>query len=112
MSSYPYAANAEPASPDQILAVAGRWSPEGDPGQLWRTQGLCNQTDPELFFPEAKGQAPVKAAKRICGRCPVQTECLEHALAKKEQFGVWGGTTPNERQRIRTARRSSSPTAA
>ena len=63
MSSYPYAANAEPASPDQILAVAGRWSPEGDPGQLWRTQGLCNQTDPELFFPEAKGQAPVKAAK-------------------------------------------------
>jgi WhiB family transcriptional regulator, redox-sensing transcriptional regulator len=35
---------------------------------------------------------------RICGRCPVRQECLEHALDSPGLVGVWGGTTEVERK--------------
>jgi WhiB family redox-sensing transcriptional regulator len=34
-------------------------------------------------------------------------ECLEWALDTDEQFGVWGGTTPRERRRLKRIRRKS-----
>lgn len=37
--------------------------------------------------------------------CPVRFECLDHALAVREQ-GVWGGTTEKERDRIRRSRQN------
>jgi WhiB family redox-sensing transcriptional regulator len=64
------------------------------------TQGLCAQTDPEAFFPEPG--ASVEPAKAVCRRCPVQTECLAYALTHDERFGVWGGTSANERAVLRT----------
>lgn len=33
----------------------------------------------------------VAAARKICARCPVQLRCLAGALARDEQWGVWGG---------------------
>ena len=45
----------------------------------WWFEGLCAQTDPELFFPEKGGS--VREAKRVCAACPVRAQCLEHALA-------------------------------
>lgn len=80
----------------------------GDPDSTvaaadFRRDGLCAQTDPELFFPE-KGEAP-RDAKRICEKCPVRIECQEYALQNNELFGIWGGLTPRERRRIRAARR-------
>lgn len=33
----------------------------------------------------------VAAARNICARCPVQLRCLAGALARDEQWGVWGG---------------------
>lgn len=65
----------------------------------WRRQGMCTQTDPEVFFPEGGNQH--HAAKRICRQCPVQAQCLEEALAGDVQFGVWGGYTTYERSRIK-----------
>jgi len=38
--------------------------------------------------------------KRICEGCPFINECLEYALAH-ETHGVWGGTTPHERDGMR-----------
>ena len=38
-------------------------------------------------------------AKKICAGCPVKQECLEYALANREQYGVWGGMTFAERRR-------------
>lgn len=63
----------------------------------WMGRAMCLDVDPELFYPD-KGQ-PGKAAvaKRICGMCPVIDECLAHAVAKREQHGIWGGLTPKER---------------
>lgn len=60
----------------------------------WQEQGLCTQTDPELFFP-VKGGTTIPA-KRICRRCPVRAECLQDALEYLDPFGVRGGLSPRE----------------
>jgi WhiB family redox-sensing transcriptional regulator len=49
----------------------------------------CWSTDPELFF--AESPAEVERAKALCVGCPLQTECLEGALERREPWGVWGG---------------------
>lgn len=58
----------------------------------------CRGLDAEMFYAES-GTAIVRA-KAFCGQCRVQTKCLEWAL-KREEFGVWGGTTARERASIR-----------
>ena len=61
----------------------------------WTSRALCAETFPDEFFPH-QGESP-RRAKEICGRCPVIDECLAYALANREPFGVWGGTTEAER---------------
>lgn len=75
--------------------------------QPWAREGLCAQTDPELFYPE-KGESN-KEAKRICMGCPVRRQCLEYALAVREPFGVWGGTSERERSRMLAKRAPGRP---
>ncbi len=65
----------------------------------WRADALCATTDPEAFFPERGENATL--ARRICRSCNVQGECLDYALEHDEQFGIWGGTTRNERRAMR-----------
>jgi WhiB family redox-sensing transcriptional regulator len=60
---------------------------------------LCAQSDPESWHPE-KG-ANNHYAKKICNRCPVKTDCLNWALATGQPDGIWGATTPRERQTMR-----------
>ncbi len=68
----------------------------------WHERGLCQQTDPELFYPEqGAGPARVREAKAVCARCEVRTECREYAIATGEVYGVWGGTSESERRRMR-----------
>ena len=64
----------------------------------WQEGALCAQTDPEVFFPEKGGS--VQAAKRICWRCDVRTDCLQYALGTGEPFGIWGGLTGPERRKL------------
>jgi WhiB family redox-sensing transcriptional regulator len=45
--------------------------------------------DPELWF--ADTPAGVELAKSLCQPCPVRTECLAGAAARREPHGVWGG---------------------
>ena len=42
-----------------------------------------------LFFSDQLDD--IARAKAICGLCPVQQECFEGALARREPWGVWGG---------------------
>ncbi len=69
----------------------------------WRANALCQQTDPEVFFPHKNSTSLV--AKRICNLCPVMAECREYALGHDERYGVWGGCSANERREIRRRRR-------
>jgi hypothetical protein len=41
----------------------------------------------------------VIAERRICRGCPVRRDCLATALTRHE-WGVWGGTTEHERERL------------
>lgn len=50
-------------------------------------------------------------AKAICKGtfdgtpCPLLADCLEFAVINNEKYGIWGGTDPEERKRIRKDRR-------
>lgn len=67
----------------------------------------CAGTDPDAFFPTIY-TAPwaVRIARRVCASCPMTAECLDAALQRGEQYGIWGGTTPKQRQRIMRQRRA------
>lgn len=49
----------------------------------------------------------IDEAKAVCGRCAVRELCLSYALVTR-QDGIWGGTTAEERLRVResSARRT------
>lgn len=79
----------------------------GDP-PAWQDAALCAQTDPEAFHPERGGST--EPAKKICQRCEVRQECLEYALAAREEFGVWGGMSEPERKDERERRKTRTPT--
>jgi len=70
----------------------------------WRKQAACRNTAPDLFFPVGvTGQAvdQIEAAKSVCQQCAVRGECLEFALVTNQESGVWGGTTEDERRKVR-----------
>ena len=64
----------------------------------WREVAACAETDPELWFP-SKGGANGRAAKKICGGCPVQAECLQDALESGDVLhGIRGGVSARNRR--------------
>ncbi|MFY0406980.1 WhiB family transcriptional regulator [Solicola sp. PLA-1-18] len=82
----------------------------------WQYEGACNDVETELFFSPAfergsRREAREGEAKSYCAVCPVALQCLEHALSAEEPFGVWGGTTSQERSAILRQLRSPDPVA-
>jgi WhiB family transcriptional regulator, redox-sensing transcriptional regulator len=69
----------------------------------WRADAACREVDVEAFF--AVDEVSQQEALAICETCPVRLECLEHAIAAREQYGVWGGMREQERKRLVRARR-------
>ncbi|MER5863335.1 WhiB family transcriptional regulator [Kitasatospora sp. NPDC002040] len=68
----------------------------------WQLAARCRDLDSAVFFhpPGERGEARgerAENAKRICHTCPVQQECLRHALQVREPYGVWGGLAEEER---------------
>lgn len=71
----------------------------------WRNGAACQDQNPELFFGGGDGEpalGQVAQAERVCSQCPVRQACLNWAVVKGEQHGVWGGLSESER---RTAKR-------
>lgn len=69
----------------------------------WRHRAICRDEDPELFHPVGtSGPAllQVAEAKTVCRRCPVASTCLDWAL-ESGSGGVLGGTTEQERAKLR-----------
>lgn len=76
----------------------------GNADYSWRTNAICRDTDPELFFPVGTtGQAllQIAKAKGVCCQCPVKVECLDFAMETNQDTGIWGGTSEEERRKLR-----------
>jgi WhiB family transcriptional regulator, redox-sensing transcriptional regulator len=79
----------------------------------WRDRAACAGQATALFFPEVESGAPARHVLKsqqahieqvkttICGRCPVRSECLEEGLRVSEGFGIWGGFTAEERDKMK-----------
>jgi WhiB family redox-sensing transcriptional regulator len=70
----------------------------------WRSEALCRDTDPELFFPIGTTGAAlvqIEHARAVCRQCPVQADCLDFALSTNQDSGIWGGTSEEERRVLR-----------
>lgn len=66
-------------------------------------EALCAQIDPELFFPDSETQYSNRTrAKEICAVCPLTYACLKTAVDNKEQYGIWGGATSQQRKLLKT----------
>lgn len=73
--------------------------PSGD--QEWAQWAECAKPGAASHFPADGDHAGIAAAKNNCRTCPVLAECLEDALRRGEQWGVWGGMTTLERAIVR-----------
>jgi WhiB family redox-sensing transcriptional regulator len=86
-----------PGRPLAIIEDGGR--------QGWLDQAACRGLDPEQFFPEPGEQAKAAEAKAICAGCQVRDHCRDLAVKAAEgldgDHGVFGGTLPAERSRLR-----------
>jgi WhiB family redox-sensing transcriptional regulator len=80
----------------------------------WRSAAVCRESAPAVFYP---GGSPVAVERRtrqalaLCTGCPVRQPCLEWALARPEVYGIWGGTTEEQRRARRRQRSLFSRTA-
>jgi WhiB family redox-sensing transcriptional regulator len=74
-------------------------------GTDWRAEAACSEpATTNLFFPVGvTGQAEIqiRQAKAVCQECPVKAECLEFAITTNQEYGVWGGTSEDERRVLR-----------
>lgn len=86
--------------PQQPLALV----PE-DATWFWQEGGACRKVDPTLFFhpQNERGSARIsrdRSAKAVCARCAVRLECADYAIRAREPYGVWGGLSEEDRERI------------
>lgn len=88
------------------------------PGK-WAEQAACADKPGDWWFPDAIGAVgrprknqtsglppDARAAIAVCNTCPVQPECLEHAVRVGEDDGIWGGRLPDERKKLRRSMKS------
>lgn len=76
----------------------------------WRELGSCRDSDPNLFYPLGRGVAAleqIEEAKTLCRTCPSLEPCLAFALSTRQELGVWGGMSAEDRRRLLRSRRTS-----
>ena len=79
------------------------------PGGLdesWMEKAACRGPQRILFYAPFKERSDEKLereaqAKAICGSCAVKSQCLNYVLIIKDDHGIWGGMSPEERRAIR-----------
>jgi WhiB family transcriptional regulator, redox-sensing transcriptional regulator len=78
---------------------------EDDGRQGWLDQAACRDLEPERFFPEPGEQTKAAEAKAICSGCQVRDHCRDLAVNAAggigTDHGIFGGTLPAERSRLR-----------
>lgn len=64
----------------------------------WHDQARCLGYPSEMFYGfDGERNRPEReaVAKAVCADCPVRLDCWE--AGQREPFGIWAGTTPEER---------------
>jgi hypothetical protein len=77
--------------------------------RVWQDDALCKAfadqhgTDvaDRIFFADNSNPSGQEKARRICMECPVWQQCLAYSVANDIEFGLWGGTTADERREVR-----------
>jgi WhiB family redox-sensing transcriptional regulator len=87
-------------------AAPGRRLPLADPTSgSWLDRAACRDLPPGRFFPESGEHTKAAEAKAICATCSVQGPCRDFAVKAAGSLdgdhGVFGGTLPAERSRLR-----------
>lgn len=77
-------------------------------GMAWSDAALCAEIGGDEWFTDDEWSHSPSKAKKVCGRCPIQVECLEFALDHNEPYGIWGGLTHGERRQLKRERRLAS----
>jgi len=70
----------------------------------WRNRAACLDESPELFFPIGNtGSAlrQIEQARAVCHRCEVVEACLKWAMESRQDAGVWGGLSEDERHALK-----------
>jgi WhiB family transcriptional regulator, redox-sensing transcriptional regulator len=76
------------------------------PLQEWLERAACRGEDGDVFYPPASGETRAQrqmrenVAKSICQSCKVRPQCLSHAVATDERYGIWGGLNDLERRAL------------
>jgi WhiB family transcriptional regulator, redox-sensing transcriptional regulator len=78
--------------------------PMADPW-AWQKRGVCRGRAHFFFYEDGDriGGPPRHRelrARQLCEQCPVRAQCAAYALRLPEPYGIWGGFTEAERQRI------------
>ena len=71
----------------------------------WRKDAYCKGMETDLFFPQMSEtlNIPLMNAKArlVCAGCKVRKECVSFALENHLKYGIFGGTTPMERRKMK-----------
>lgn len=71
------------------------WIDAVDRRENWQALSICGPEHDEILFSAGRrGRTRdrlVEEAKRLCRSCPVQADCLQVAVERREKNGVWGG---------------------
>jgi len=70
----------------------------------WRDSAACLDVGPELFFPIGNAYPAllqIEEAKVVCSDCVVAETCLTWAMDYRQDSGVWGGMSRDERRALR-----------
>jgi WhiB family transcriptional regulator, redox-sensing transcriptional regulator len=81
----------------EMLELVSRGRPR------WHRDALCKEY-PDVNFFGGRGDQDFRRAKIICRECRVMVECRNWALEQGPELeGIWAGTSPAERAKLRAA---------
>ena len=66
----------------------------------------CATQDPELFFLERPNARQTREALSVCAKCVVRVACLEGAIERGEEYGIWGNVSRTQLDKLITMRKS------
>lgn len=74
----------------------------------WAADSACVGMPTHLWFADTRSRRAAQAT-RVCATCPVQPLCLGASLVYGDEYGIWGGLPPEEREPLSQRLRDGEP---